>query len=425
MKIKITKQGLTRLIQLFTLLFMVLGLNVIQGQPYTIGGIDYNPCGPSETITASFSNTAGALTTGVYRDKVLLTVSGTGQSLGTAFNDAFYLTASQSYNANYYKLVTTIDALVQWNPDDEAYRHLVYDVDAGVETTPPYAPAYQANNTYTFVIDMATLNPSAGPGVYTNLRIGVSDGQFNDNSGQYVATITQLCCPDEDGDGTDDCYDNCISIANTDQSDVDGDGIGDACDVCPDNADHSDGDGDGFPDCANCGNNKILVCHVPPGNPCNEQQLCISENASSAHIDGGKGHGNCYVGACLELNCDTGLSPNKEVLLDLSSIPPSKIMDPKETPDPDFEYNKLLFLESIVFPNPARDYVNVNIGEYSTSINLTIYNSQGSKLIQQSLRAGQAIVRIDISNEKFVPGMYMIRLHNDYIDKTERLLITK
>lgn len=33
-----------------------------------------------------------------------------------------------------------------------------------------------------------------------------------------------------------------------------------------------------------CGNKKILICHVPPGNPENAHTLCISENAVAAHI---------------------------------------------------------------------------------------------------------------------------------------------
>jgi hypothetical protein len=33
-----------------------------------------------------------------------------------------------------------------------------------------------------------------------------------------------------------------------------------------------------------CGRNKVLICHVPPGNPGNSQTLCISENAIPAHL---------------------------------------------------------------------------------------------------------------------------------------------
>ncbi len=44
-----------------------------------------------------------------------------------------------------------------------------------------------------------------------------------------------------------------------------------------------------------CGNNwnKVLVCHIPPGNPANAHTICISENGVPAHL----AHG-CYLGAC-------------------------------------------------------------------------------------------------------------------------------
>lgn len=38
--------------------------------------------------------------------------------------------------------------------------------------------------------------------------------------------------PDTDNDGIADCSDNCITVANVDQSDADQDGVGDACDTC-------------------------------------------------------------------------------------------------------------------------------------------------------------------------------------------------
>jgi hypothetical protein len=41
-------------------------------------------------------------------------------------------------------------------------------------------------------------------------------------------------------------------------------------------------------DAAACSGNKVQVCHRPPGNPTNRQQLCIATNALPAHL----GHGD-------------------------------------------------------------------------------------------------------------------------------------
>jgi len=52
---------------------------------------------------------------------------------------------------------------------------------------------------------------------------------------------------DRDGDGLDDCTDNCLFTPNPDQADGDGDGFGDACDSCS-GVGRSDSDGDGVCD---------------------------------------------------------------------------------------------------------------------------------------------------------------------------------
>ena len=63
-----------------------------------------------------------------------------------------------------------------------------------------------------------------------------------------------------------------------------------------------------------CGNNnnKVLVCHIPPGNPDNAHTICISENGVPAHL----AHG-CVLGACAatpdslgQNDLDLYISPN-------------------------------------------------------------------------------------------------------------------
>jgi hypothetical protein len=42
---------------------------------------------------------------------------------------------------------------------------------------------------------------------------------------------------------------------------------------------------------------KVLVCHIPPGNPANSHTICISTNAVPAHVPGNNQH-NDFLGDC-------------------------------------------------------------------------------------------------------------------------------
>src|SRR5262245_14909026 len=43
-----------------------------------------------------------------------------------------------------------------------------------------------------------------------------------------------------------------------------------------------------------CDGKKVLVCHIPPGNPDNAHTICISKNAVDKHVE----HHGDLVGAC-------------------------------------------------------------------------------------------------------------------------------
>lgn len=67
--------------------------------------------------------------------------------------------------------------------------------------------------------------------------------------------VDGVACPDTDGDGVDDCADNCDNVQNPTQTDTDGDSVGDACDNCINtaNSTQTNSDGDTLGDaCDNC-----------------------------------------------------------------------------------------------------------------------------------------------------------------------------
>lgn len=166
-----------------------------QAAPITIGGTTYTAGATSESLNASFLSSAGALSTNNYSGYVLLSVSGFGNSAGPFLNDAFYVFSggTPSYQSNYKLVVTRGTTVAYGGPGgaDNAANHIVFDVDAGVETSPAYVPAYRADHIYNFVLNSATLTGSA-----TQLRFGVNDGAYGDNGGAYAITVTQLVADD-------------------------------------------------------------------------------------------------------------------------------------------------------------------------------------------------------------------------------------
>jgi hypothetical protein len=130
----------------------------------------------AETITATFTTPDGGVTSGLYANEVQITVSGTGQSAGSAYNDAFYIYSGGSpYNdTNYYQLTFGTSALIGYDPLQDIKNYLVGPI-----------PAYNASHTYTFDINTGVSTPTA-------LHFGVSDGIFSDNTGAYTITVTSV-----------------------------------------------------------------------------------------------------------------------------------------------------------------------------------------------------------------------------------------
>lgn len=131
------------------------------------------PAAASETFPASFMTPDAGVSTQSYSGLVHVTVSGTGQSLGTIFNDAFYLLPSGVHDANYYQLTFGSSPLVGFDPTQNAFNYIVGGL-----------PAYQASHVYSFMLNTGLVVPG-------QLHFGVGDGAFGDNSGSFTITISE------------------------------------------------------------------------------------------------------------------------------------------------------------------------------------------------------------------------------------------
>lgn len=146
----------------------------------------YTRISPGENIVAPFTAPTGVSTTRSYTGPVEVRVSGTGFSLGSTINDAFYLTATQTGLAgNFYHLGIGIPGQMLAPGDNTrgAERFITF-IDGVGAVAPGAIPAYASDNTYRFVADF-------GAG-FRFLNFGVLDGNFADNGGQYNITLWQL-----------------------------------------------------------------------------------------------------------------------------------------------------------------------------------------------------------------------------------------
>jgi len=195
--------SMTRKIMTFVMTsLLVLGLFTMQQsnaeEDIEFGGIGYE-FGTSEVLRVPFYTTAIS-TTEKYDGLLLVSVSGSGQSLATAQNDAFYVFTNTSgeeivpYNdSRFYQLSASGESLFDWNVGlpsvgSEIKNSIVFDVDADMAVEGSYIPEFQEDHEYNFVVDLGSESEF--------LNFGVSDGRFGDNSGVYDITIVQLVLDD-------------------------------------------------------------------------------------------------------------------------------------------------------------------------------------------------------------------------------------
>ncbi len=215
---------------------------------------------------------------------------------------------------------------------------------------------------------------------------------------------------------------NCV-LGGDPFDDDDCDDVPDSDDLCNGGDDNIDNNGDGIPDCASfpgveyveeswiCGDGngtfKVLVCHVPPGNPQSAHTLCLPLPAISTHIDHLDGYlGPCNVVTCLDDLQGSQNQANRRPRNDASTI------------------RKTTAANIVMFPNPAQDLVRLRLHNVASQTpEVMIYNQLGQMLYQKRTDAPELVIPLNDNN--FTTGVYMVSINTNNQIITKRLAITK
>jgi len=139
-----------------------------------------------------------------------------------------------------------------------------------------------------------------------------------------------------------------------------------------------------------CGkkNNKVLVCHIPPGNPNNAHTICISPNAVPAHL----AHGD-YLGNCSD---------------QLVTLPT------------EFELHTN-------YPNPFNPMTRIDYSlPFDSKVSLQIFDVLGREvvtLVDDNLKAGYYTIDFNASN--LASGIYYYRMSAGDFTAIKKMVLLK
>ena len=142
--------------------------------------------------------------------------------------------------------------------------------------------------------------------------------------------------------------------------------------------------------------NKVVVCHLPPGNPANMQTICISVNAVPAHVPL---HGGDFLGPCgavCGVNNARPIDEFKGELLENEGF------------------------ETIVYPNPASGEFSIMINSENTSpVTGILFDMTGKKVMEFN------DIKPNVSypvNAPVSKGIYFLKLEQDGHNQSVRLI---
>lgn len=138
-------------------------------------------------------------------------------------------------------------------------------------------------------------------------------------------------------------------------------------------------------------NNKVYICHAPPGNPNNAQTLSVSVNAVASHLSG---HSGDRLGTC-DMSCNSSAKGGRN--------------NNEEGTEEGHEHSmeELVAETGIkVYPNPNNGMFTLNLPNAEES-QILISNVSG-QVVYKNAVSGTQKVSIDLSNN--AKGIYMIQV---------------
>ena len=154
--------------------------------------------------------------------------------------------------------------------------------------------------------------------------------------------------------------------------------------------------------CSTSKNQKVQVCHIPPGNTANSNEICVSTNAVGAHL----AHGD-HLGYC-DNPCQEDLNPSKNTNPVMATDHSHSLMD--------------------VYPNPTGgDFTIKYMLEYDSEVEIKLLDVTG-KLITilyfNESGFGNEFMEFPVSKD-LPSGLYTIQLRTEHELINQKIVISE